>query len=320
MFKTFFSFVLLLLIFASSLGFTVSKIRHPEFINQQVRNVNLYGRLSGNLAKVLPEEQFAVSPFSREDLADILTAAVDSQTFYDFTDEASVAYIGWLTGDSTELKFKYDLAEFKVKARDKAVDRLLSKYDNLPICDDKQIKAWGTSGGLPSCKLPASNVRSNDIAGLLGKEVDAILTLLPSELTGKETPELMRMRQNVISALRVIKLIWGVTLSILLLYLVVWRRRAFLSLAFILLLAGLIEAAFSLIAWDWVGRVVIDLLPSKSSSFLPLIIDVTTAVLEVLKRTLSSLSITLLISGAAFLVLWIFYRPKVNRASVVAPK
>ncbi|QQG49930.1 MAG: hypothetical protein HZB70_03995 [Candidatus Berkelbacteria bacterium] len=320
MFKTLFGLLLVALIFTSSLGFTVNKVKNPEFINHQVREVNLYGRLSANLPNILPDELFSSSPFAREDFADILTSAVDSQTFYAFTDKASVAYLNWLTGETTNLDFSYDLASFKVKAREKAVDRLLSKYDNLPTCNDKQIKAWGTTEGLPSCKLPSDNVRSNDIAGLLGNQVDTVLATLPNELSAKESPALVDVRQNVINVLRFVKLVWGITIAILLLYLVVWRRRAFLSLAFIFLLTGLIEAAFSLIAWDWVGRIVIDLLPSNSSPFLPLIVDVTTAVLEVLKRSLSSLSIVLLVIGAAFLLLWIFYRPRADHSSVVTTK
>src|SRR3989344_2943933 len=107
MFKTLFGFLLVALIFTSSLGFTVNKVKNPKFINHQVREVNLYGRLSSNLSNVLPDELFDSSPFSREDFVDILTSAIDSQTFYDFTDKASVAYLCWLTGATPNLDFGY---------------------------------------------------------------------------------------------------------------------------------------------------------------------------------------------------------------------
>jgi hypothetical protein len=305
------------LIFLSSVGVTLYKVKNPAFLNEQARETNLYGRLSANLPRLLPESFAAETGLSTEDLADVLVAAVDAQTFYGFVDAVTSSYITWLVGDSEKLDFRYDLEAVKTNGRDKALDRLLAKYGELPLCDSEQVKSWSTENGLPSCRLPEGNVRSNDVSRLLGQHLDKVLETLPSEIVGNETAKLREGRAKVLWTLQAVRLTWIITAVFLLLYLVIFRRAAFLSLAFVFLLAGVVEAAFSLIAWDWVGKIVIDSLPSSVGPYVPLAVDLITAILDVLKRTLSVLSFWLIAVGALFLLLWIFYRPKPRHPTVV---
>jgi|GEM_PF-1296161 len=314
MFKTLLSFILIILIFLSSFGVTVYRLKDPEFLNEQVSKANLYGRLSSRLPQLLPDDFAKGIGLGKEDLADVITAAVDSQTFYSFTSALTREYLLWLTGEKADLQFNYDLTATKVASRERAVDRLLVKYENLPLCDAKQVKTWSTENGLPTCKLPTNNVQSNDIGRLLGQPVDRLLDQLPNEIsTTSPTPTLLQWRANVLTGLQFIRTTWLTTFVFLLLFLLIYRRKGFLSLAFIFLVAGLLEAAFSLIAWDWVGRVITDLLPAKWGDTLPLTIDLITTVLDVLKKSLSRLSIGLLCIGGLFLVLWVFLRPKQSK-------
>jgi hypothetical protein len=319
MIKTLFGFVLIALIFLSTLGVTVYRSQNPEFLNKQAREANLYGRLTTNLPQVLPDEFGAESGLGKEDVADVLVAVVDGQTFYSFLDSATTSYLSYLTGRSSELNFRYDLTPLKTTGRDRALDRLLAKYEELPVCDNLQARTWTTEHGLPSCKLPAGNVRENDVSRLLGQFLDETFEPMPDELIAEESPKLQRAREQVSGAISLIKLIWVITLAVLLLYLIIYRQRGFLSLAFIFLLTGLVSAAFSLIAWDWVGKLVTELLPEKTNALVPLFIDLVTAVLDVLKRTLSAFAVALVLVGALFLLLWIFYRPRSRHTSVVTP-
>ncbi len=316
MLKSFFSLILILLIFASSLGATIYRLKDPEFFGQQVRSVNLYGRLTSSLPNLISDDMVKDSGLAKEDYVDILTAAIDSQTFYGFVDQVASSYLVWLTGQKERLEFRYDLAAVKVGARQKAIDRMLTKYNALPVCDAKQVKTWSTASGLPNCQLPSGNVRTNDVIRLLGEEIDKVLEPLPNEIVGQENAGLVDLRAKVLILLRGIGLIWAATVTLLLLFLLVLRRNAFLSLAFIFLLTGLIEAAFGLIAWDWVGKLVIDSLPSQISAVVPVAVDLVAAILDVLKRSLSTASIVLLGTGAFFLLLWIFWRPKPKHSTV----
>jgi hypothetical protein len=313
MIKSFFSLLLIALLFASSIGVTVHRVKDPEFLGEQIRSANMYGRLSETLPKLIDDKMLEGTGFSKEDLATVITGSVDSAIFYDFADTAASAYLPWLTGETTELSFRYDLATLKANIRDRSVDRMLAKYAELPICNAGQIKSWSTENGLPSCQLPATNVRSNDVARLFGEQIDTVTTKIPAELVGKETAKLAETRMRVSTILRGIQLTWVITFIAFFLFLALLRRNAFLSLAFIFLLTGLIEAVFGLIAWDWVGKLVIDSMPSQAGAVLPVMIDVATTGLDVLKHALASFSVVLIIVGAAFLFFWIFFRPKAKR-------
>ncbi len=317
MIKSFFSFILIALLFASSIGVTVHRVKDPEFLGEQVRTANMYGRLSETLPKLLDDKMLEGTGFTKDDLASVITGSIDSKVFYDFADTAALAYLPWLTGEKNELAFRYDTSNLKSNIRDRAVDRMLAKYAGLPVCSAGQVKSWSTDNGLPPCQLPPTNVRSNDVARLFGEQIDTLIVKIPGEIVGKESPQLIESRSRVTVALRGIQLTWIITFVAFFLFLALLRRHAFLSLAFIFLLTGLIEAVFGLIAWDWVGKIVIDSMPDKTSAVLPVMIDVATTGLDVLKHALADFSVILIVVGAAFLFFWIFFRPKAKRPSTV---
>ncbi len=316
MIKSFFSLLLIVLLFLSSLGYAAHRVKDPDFLTEQARNANLYGRLTTTLPKTLDDKMFESSGFSKEDLTDVVTAAIDSTTFYSFTEAAAQAYLPWLTGEEDNLSFRYDLAPVKATARDRAVDRMLARYAALPLCTSEQVKAWSTEQGLPSCQLPSNNVRSNDVARLFGEQVDTFLNQLPPAIGATENAQLREIRGKVSLVLRAIQLIWIITFVVFFLFLALLRRHAFLSLAFVFLLTGLVEALFGLVAWDWVGKLVIDSMPTDGNGVLPVAIDLVTTVLDVLKRSLSTLSVALIVLGAAFLFCWIFFRPRPKSSTV----
>lgn len=316
MIKSFISLVLITLLFLSSIGLTIHRVKDPAFLNEQVRSANLYGRLTESLPKLLDDKMFEESGFAKEDLVDVISNAIDSQMFYGFVEQATRAFLPWLTSEKASLDFQYDLGPVKSSVRDKAIDRMLSRYNQLPICNADQVKGWSTESGLPPCQLPSSNVRSSDITRLFGEQIDKTLEGVPSHLIASETPKLQEARARVTSSLRVIQAIWLITGVVFLLFLGVLRRYAFLSLAFVFLLTGLIEAVFGLIAWDWVGKLVIDSMPNNANGVLPVAIELVTTALDVLKRALSAFSVALIVIGAAFLISWIVWRPKSKHSTV----
>ncbi len=310
MIKTFFGFVLVALIFFSTLGLSLSQLQKPEFLSEQARRVNLYGRLINNLPKLLEDEMLKDSPLSEEDIIGVVQSGVDSQTFYTFLDQYLKEHVDWLSGRSQTLNFKYDLAGVKVAAQEKATSRLIAKYEDLPTCNSTQIKTWSASVTLPACKLPTGNVRSSDVHQILSNQIDGFFESIPSEITSRPTPSLEMLKVQVSRAVRATQITLIATVALIIIFLAIYRRKAFLSLAFIFLLTGLIEAAFGLIAWDWIGKIIIDSLPDNKATTLPLMVDMIAAMLEVLKKSLANTSIVLLIIGGVFLLLAIFYRPK----------
>ncbi len=318
MFKAFVSLLLISLLFLSSIGLTIYRVKDPAFFSEQIKDANLYGRLTETLPKLLEDKMFEDSDFTKDDLVDVVTKAIDGPTFYAFAESASAAYLPWLTSEKSTLDFRFDLTGAKANLHSSAVDRLNAKYNQLATCNAQQVKAWSADEGLPACQLPSSNVRSNDVTRLFGEQVDKLIKPIPSELVGVETAKLQNVRAKVTSSLRVIQMLWIATLLAFFLFLVILRRNAFLSLAFIFLLTGLIEAVFGLIAWDWVGKLVIDSMPAGANGVLPVAIEVVTAGLDVLKSALSGFSVVLIIVGAAFLFFWIFFRPKPKRLAVPA--
>lgn len=308
MIKSFFSFALVALIFVSTLGLIVIKLENPTYLNEQLRRVNLYGRLTGNLTQLLPEDVAKDTPFTPDDVAEIITAAVPADTFYQFSDSFLTAELEWLTSKKGTLNWQYDLLVVRGRLKEKAVDRLLSKYHDLPVCTATQLRGWQAETGLPPCQLPEGNVRSNDLPLLFGQQVEKILEPVPAQLSITEpTAAMKEFRFQLTAVTRFIHIIWGMTVALILLFLLILRRRAFFALAVAFLFAGVLEAAFSLIAWDWVGKLVVDMLPEKAIG-LPLIVNGVTALLAILKTVIGNISIALLITGGFFILLGLFFR------------
>jgi len=309
MIKAFFSFILIILLTASTIGYTVNQLQKPKFLTTQAREINLYGRVSGQLNSLIDDKKIKDLPLNKADLIDVIKTAVDAETFYQFLDGYVNAYLDWLTGRSDTLVFHYDLIAIKDRARDKAVERLLSNYANLPTCQANQLKNWQITTGLPSCKLAESNVRSNDIETSLRSQVESKLILIPDQFT-PATPSATQLqyRSLAMQGLKTIHLTWIATAGFLVLFILILRRQAFGTLAAIFLVAGLIEIAFSLIGWDWLGKNIVDLLGNVGANYTAIITTLLGAILEVMKTILGNLSIFCLSFGVLMLIAAIIFR------------
>jgi len=310
MLKLIFNFILIWLVFLSSLGYVAYQLQKPSFLVAEARQVRLYDRLTGQIGAVLPKAT-KDSPFTDAELKDIITQSIDANAFYDFTNQAATAYLDWLTGRADTLTFNYNFTPTKSRLNDTITEKLLAKYNNLPTCQTKDLHTWSTANGLPSCQLPASNVQSNDVESAFRNQATTLTRDLPDQLTaGVPSPQLLQTRKDVIEALKVIKFIWLVTAAFLALYLLIFRSRAFFSLAVIFLIAGLLEIGFSLIGWEWLRRLVSDSLTKNNQAVAAFIVDMVSAGIEVLKTLLGNLSIITLSLGGLFLILGVVYAVK----------
>lgn len=312
MLRVIFSFVVIILLFLSTVAFTVFQIQRPGFLANQARTVDLYGRVSTQADNLIPEDLVKTSHLSRSDWKDIITTAIPADRFYSFLSAALGSGLDWLTGRTDQLNFQYDLTAVKQDGAAKAKDRLLAEYATLPTCQTNQLRDWSFDNGLPSCQLPASKVATSDIERLISQQVDKTTSQLPDQLTiNHPTSGLLTAKQAVMKVLLFVYLIWLITALSIVAFIVVLRRRAFFYLAAIFLLVGLIQVGFSLIAWDWLGRLVADVLGgSQAKELAPAITDLTKAVLEVLKTILGNLSIFFLSFGVLMIVCGFVWRPR----------
>ncbi len=318
MIKAFFSFILIILLAASTLGYTINQLQKPKFLTTQAREINLYGRVSGQLNSLIDDKAVKDLPLNKSDLVDVIKTAVDAETFYQFLDGYANTYLDWLTGRSDTLTFQYNLTPVKDRARDKATERLLRNYADLPVCQANQLKNWQVTNGLPSCKLVESNIRSNDIETSLKSQVESKLAGIPDQFTAPApTAGQLQYRSLTMRLLKIIQLTWLATAIFLLLFVLILRRRAFGTLAAIFLVAGLIEIGFSLIGWDWLGQNVVDLLGNVGANYTAIITALLGAVLEVLKTILGNLSIFCLSFGVLMLIAAIIFRVRTVTKMVI---
>lgn len=309
MIKSIFNFVFIWLLFLSSLGFTLYQIQRPDFLTTQVKEVRLYERITGNVGSFIPKEMKAKMPFTDSELKDIVTGTIDAATFYGFLDQAAAAYLEYLTGRQDTIEFTYHLAPLKTTFADALTAKMVAKYAALPICKANQLKSWQADEGLPECQLPPSNVQSNDVNRLFARQAAEVTSEWPDDVAMPgASEELIQARSQVTQAIKVIYIIWAVTLGFLLLYLLIFRSRAFLPLAVIFLLAGALEIGFSLIGWQYVSQVVVDLLNSPGQNLAGFTADMAGALAEVLKTIMGNLSIISLVTGAVFLVIGVIAR------------
>jgi hypothetical protein len=303
MIKTFLSFPLILLLFLSTLAYTVYRLESPTFLSGQAREVNLYGRLSNQLEGVMPKEISEGLPLSKSDIADVIRSSIDGPIFYDFLDKFLTSELDWLTGRTDQLAFSYSLAAVKHKAQDALAAKLTAQYSSLPACKPTELKNWENDQGIPTCKLPETKVASRDINRVMVAGATKSLADIPDTVTISGDGQ-AKARTKIIMVLKGVTIVWAVTALFLALYIIILRRRAFWPLAGIFLVVGLLQIGFSLIAWDWLARTISDSLNGKiDGSILPLVIDLIGATLEVFKTILGNLSIFFLVSGGALLVL-----------------
>lgn len=314
MLKSFLSLILIFLLVISSLSLTIYQVLRSDFLTDQARQVNLYGRLAGRLEESLKAGTAKQAlPLNPADLAEITTAAITADRLYDFSDRYIAAWLDWLTGRSEKLSFQFNLEPVKQDLKDKALERQLANYDSLPECRTaEELKVWQLKDQLPSCKLPVSNTQQTDIKRLVEAQLDQALTTLPDQFTApKPNQQLEAVRSRVILSLQVMRAIWLATGAILLLFIVWLRRRVFLPLATVFLFVGLIQIGFNLIVWDWAGRSLIDRLTGTAGNNLaPFFTDLITAIVEVMKTIIGNLSIGLLATGLLMLIFGLISQPK----------
>lgn len=306
MLKGLFNFVFIWLLFFSSLAFTVYQIQRPNFLASEVKEAELYERLTSNIGAILPAEAKNSLPFSDGELKEIVTEAVPKEAFYNLTTAISDSYLEYITSREASLNFNYPLEPVKSGLITAVTAKTQAKYAALPVCKSNQLKGWSIDGRFPDCQLPSSDPRSAQVNGLLAQQASQLTAEWPDYISAPEpTESLVQARDQVSQVMKVVRIIWGITLGFLLLYLLIFRSRAFLSLAAIFILAGALEIGFSLIGWQYVAEVIVGLLNSPGQNMAGLTADMVGILAEILRRIMSQLGIISLVIGGSFLVIGI---------------
>lgn len=309
MFRGFFHFILIWLIFLSSLGFAIYQLQKPGFLAEQARDVRLYERVAGQIDNLTKSGESDIKlPFTQEETKEILVKAIDADTFYKELNDASNAYLAYLIGREETVNYQFNLTTPKQNLENALTDKLLAKYRALPTCDAAGLKGWRADNGLPDCQLSSSNVQSNDVERLFRVQAQQITKDLPEQIQAKTTPKLIEIRTHLTRSYQIVKTIWLVTLAFLLLYLILFRTRGFLSLATTLIIAGALEIGFSLIGWEWLRRNITDLIANGDQLTSSIVGDLTATLVEVLKTVMGNLSIITLSAGGLCLILGVFFR------------
>lgn len=318
--RTLLSIVLVFLLFVGSLGYVAKRLQNPEFLVAQAREVNVYGRLTEKLGEVLPKGFIENYPLTKVEVKDVVTATVDADTFYNFLEVYAGGYVTYLSGKSETLDIQYSLVEVKSHLIETLTTKLSAKYQNLPLCTAEQTRGWDIEKEYPNCQLPPGSVQDSSIDSQLKRQIAGQVNQLPDNVSASETPEDKNgVRRIVMVANTAINIVWIATLLLLLLMLLIFRRKAFVPLGIGLLFVGVVQIGFGLVAWDWIAKNIADSIAGYSGSELtPLVLDMVALLLDVLKRTLGNLTIIILGSGGALLVLGIVAAVRGNKV-VAAP-
>lgn len=305
--------VLIVLLFLSTLGFVFNRVTDAGFVAGQARVTNLYGRLTTQIETTLPKQFTENSGLTGEDLSTIVRDSIDADTFYTTLEGYLRSQMDWLTSKSDSNNFSFNLAPIKESAVERITEKQLIQYNKLPACTGEQARLWSLEDGLPECRLSNSD---DNIEQALRASTEEGLAELPATLsTPPPSEEMQRSREVVTKASQITLIVWLLTAGIIALYILLLRQRAFFPLATTFILVGLLQVGFSLIAWDWLGRVVTESFQNQEGygELIPLLVDVATTILTVLKRSLGNISIITLSIGVLFLVLGIvsaIHRPK----------
>ncbi len=321
MLKSFLSFLLIILLFLSTLGYTAKNLENPEFLIEQSRKTNLYGRLTGQIQSMVPKETQDGTKLSKEEMTEIIINVIDAETFYKVLEQYLTVTLGYVTGKSDELNFTYDLTTVEQDAVEEITQKALAKYAALPVCQQKDLSSWDPEKEFPTCKLPEGNVKDNEIERIFQKSATEGINTLPANISVTNPSEgLKSTRKAVIMVNQIVTIVWGLTALIVALMLLLLRGKAFRPLAVTFIIVGLLQIGFSLIAWDWIARAVGEFFGgSDAAAIAPIITDIVATVLEILKTTLGNISIVTLGIGVMFLVLAIvhwFHRPKPQQEKV----
>lgn len=306
--------ILVVLIFLSTLGYTIYRLEDADFLVSQARSVNLYARLSNEFGQVLPANTNFIFKLTDDETKQILTYAIDGQTFYDFLGQYLKVNVDYLSGKTSDYNFSYDLTAVKNRAQDKATEITLARYNDLPVCQSNQLHSWNASTAFPVCQLPSdASLSQDDVNGMLTNQVGSYFTSSSGLKIGntftltQPSDRLAAWRSTTTRVTHGIYLIWLATLAFLFLYLLILRRRAFWSLAFIFIIVGLLQIAFSFIAWGWLARTIADLFANTGAKQVSsAIADIAEVTMDVLKTIMGTLSIYTLGAGGAMLLLAIY--------------
>ena len=320
MIKSFFILLLTTLLFLATFGYVVYRLQDPQFVVDQSRSVNLYGRLVSNIGGFLQADDSEKTGLDNADMTDVLKSGIDGEHFYGFEQKALDAYLPWLTGKNDTLSFSYPLQETKQKLENEATAKILAKYDNLPMCTSAQLRDWSFDSGLPSCQLAPGTLKAKSINNLASQLATKLTEGIPDSISTSQPPSsLQSARVNIALAFKIIYAIWGTTLLLTLIYLLVFRSSGLISLGICLLLVGLLQIAFSLVGWDWITKTIGDFVSGsgEAKSIAPVVIDLVSVILGAMKTVMGNISIGFLISGG---VLMVFGTVGKIRHSVLIPK
>lgn len=317
MIKSFFIFLLTILLFLASLGYVVYRLQNPDFVVAQSRSVNLYGRLVGNVGQFLPTDELINLGLTNTDVTDILKSGLDGEQFYDLTGVVLGAYLPWLTGQTDSLSYSYELGSVKQKLTEATEAKLLAEYYSLPLCTAVQLRNWSFDSGLPSCQLVAGTLQAKSITNSANLAATKLTEGIPDTLSASQASStLLAVKIKVALAFKIIYAIWGATLLFGLLYLLIFRSSGFISLAICFLLVGLLQIAFSLVGWDWITKTIGDFVggSGEAKSIAPIVIDLVSVILGAMKTVMGNISIGFLVSGVVLLVLGII--SKIHKAKI----
>lgn len=311
MLKTLLSFLIILLLFISTIGYVAYQVTRPGFLVKSAEDVHLYEQATAQASTFLPKDALGNLPLTTGEIQTVLAKSIDANTFYTDLGKVSDGYLDYLTGRSDQLKFKLDLRPIKDNLEQQATAVVVADYQALPTCQTNQLHNWNATSEFPKCQLPSGNLNASDVTNLLANQVAQAVSPLPNFWqSGTPSQSLSQTRARVMQVLELVRITWLSTLIVILLYILIGRRRAFLPLAFIFLIAGALEVAFSFVAWDFLKKFIVDLLsqPGTSQQLLGLMNAIADDLTQTLKTIFGNLSIVTLSIGGFFLILWAFTR------------
>ena len=314
MIKTFFSIILAGLIFLSAIALTLFQLESPKMLIGQAQKVDLYGKLSARLADVDTSALVKQSNFSNKDMAEIITYAIDGKTFYEMLETSSTAYINYVTGKSKDFKLTLDLKGVKSRAQEKLIGRASSNYDNYPLCKGKEISGWNVNS---KCKLPNNSLSDSDLSRLSRSQSQVILDQIPDTLNYDQPSKSLESTRNTVSRVnKGVYLLWFITIFLILLFFMISRVGAFWPLSISCILAGLLLLGFSMIGWDYLVRTLTEFLSAstKANPWTELGIAFGTQLIGTLKTFMGNLSIGILGTGGACIILAVAMRFKKSGA------
>ncbi len=309
---------LIILLLLSSFGFTINRLQDPDFLVSQAREVSLYNRVVNKYDTFLPKDLINNGQLSADEMKQVLTYAIDGETFYSILHDYLAAYLDYYTGRSSKLYFGYDLTKINTRAKTKTTEILSARYYNsLPECKSDQLRDWSMENSLPSCRLAKTNVAQTDIDRQLSTLSEKLFKDMPTSIVVDSASNSAKRTRTIVSIdVKVNYALWIITGVLTLLYLLIRRRKAFLPLGIISLLVGGLEVGISFFAWDYLAKNIVDYAANKQdwAAYSTMIADVTDLTAQVLKTSLGTIAIFTLGTGMACIILAIF-----NRAKKIVP-